>query len=78
MRDANKALIVLIAAAALAACGKPASEYNVASDNQAATPTDIDTLPPDESSATPSDELANGADSPAVNGATSVATNNSD
>ena len=66
MRDANK-LIVVLAAAALAACTKPASENNVALDINNAAPGDIEQLPPDESVDTSSNELINGADNADVN-----------
>ena len=61
MRDANRVLIVLVAALALGACNKAASENNVAIDINDAAPGDIEQLPPDESVDTSSDELANGA-----------------
>ena len=67
MRDANKAFLLLIAAAALAACTKPASENNVAIDINNAAPGDIEQLPPDESVDTSSNELINGADNADVN-----------
>jgi uncharacterized lipoprotein YajG len=67
MRNANKRLLLLIAIAALAACQSKQTEQNIAIDNDAATPTDIETLPADESSATPSNELVNGADNADVN-----------
>jgi hypothetical protein len=67
VRNANKSLALLIALAALGACQKNPSEQNVAIDNDAATPTDIETLPADESSGTPSNELVNGADNAEVN-----------
>jgi hypothetical protein len=66
MRDANKVL-VLIAAAALTACTKPASDNNVAIDINNAAPGDIEQLPPDESVDTSSNELINGADNADVN-----------
>jgi hypothetical protein len=66
MRDANKVL-VLIAAAALAACTKSASDNNVAIDINNAAPGDIEQLPPDESVDTSSNELINGADNADVN-----------
>ena len=66
MRNASKSLTLLIAVAALAACQKNEAEQNIAIDN-AATPTNIETLPADESSSTPSNELINGADSADVN-----------
>ena len=66
MRDASK-LIVLLTAAALAACTKPATENNVAIDINNAAPGDIEQLPPDESVDTSSNELINGADNADVN-----------
>jgi hypothetical protein len=77
MRDANKLILVFAAAAAIAACNKPAAENNVAIDINNADPNDIEALPPDESSATPSDQLANGADNADVN-VTDNSANNSD
>ena len=67
MRDASKLLLPLIAAAALAACSKPANENNVAIDINNAAPGDIEQLPPDESSETSSNELINGDDNADVN-----------
>jgi hypothetical protein len=66
MHDAHK-LILVLAAAALAACTKPASENNVAIDINNAAPGDIEQLPPDESVDTSSNELINGADNADVN-----------
>ena len=66
MRDANR-LILVLAAAALAACNKPAAENNVAIDINNAAPGDIEQLPPDESVDTSSNELINGADNADVN-----------
>lgn len=77
MRDASKLMLVLTVAAGLAACNKPANENNVVVDNDAATPADIEALPPDESSATPSNELVNGDDNPDVNDV-NAASNNGD
>jgi hypothetical protein len=62
-----KGLAVLIGVAALAGCNKPAQDENVAMDINSASPSDIETLPSDESSETPSNELVNGADNPDVN-----------
>ena len=62
MRNASKSLTLLIAAAALTACQKNQAEQNIAIDNDAATPTNVETLPADESSSTPSNELINGDD----------------
>ena len=76
MRDASKLMLVLTVAAGLAACNKPANE-NVVVDNDAATPADVEALPPDESSATPSNELVNGEDNADVNDV-NAATNNGD
>jgi hypothetical protein len=77
MRDASKLILTLTVAAGLVACNKPANENNVVVDNDAATPADVEALPPDESSATPSNELANGDDNPDVNDV-NAATNNGD
>lgn len=77
MRNASNRLALLIAAAALAACNKPANENNVAIDINNVAPGDIEQLPPDESSETSSNELINGADNPDVNDAGNVS-NNSD
>jgi hypothetical protein len=62
-----KGFAVLIGLAALAGCNKPAQDQNVAMDINSASPSDIETLPSDESSETPSNELVNGADNPDVN-----------
>jgi len=70
-------MLILTVAAGLAACNKPANENNVVVDNDAATPADVEALPPDESSATPSNELANGEDNADVNDV-NAATNNGD
>ena len=67
MRDANRLILALGVAAALAGCNKPANENNVVVENDSATPADVEALPPDESSATPSDQLANGDDNADVN-----------
>jgi hypothetical protein len=77
MRDVNKFVLTAVAAAALAACSKPQNDNNVAIDNDAATPTDVEALPPDESSETSSNELINGADNADVEDAGNSA-NNSD
>ena len=66
MRDANK-LILVLAAAALAACKPQANENNVAIDINDAAPGDIEQLPPDESVDTSSNELIDGADNADVN-----------
>ena len=58
----RRIMALVIALAAAAACQKNQSDQNIAIDNDAATPTDIEALPPDESSATPSNELVNGVD----------------
>ena len=51
------------AAAALGACSKQQpQEQNVAMDINQADPSDIETVPSDETSATPDDQLANGSD----------------
>jgi len=67
MRDANRFVLSLMAAAAslaTAACNKPADDANnvTITDINNADPNDIEAVPPDESSATPSIELVNGAD----------------
>jgi hypothetical protein len=67
MRDASRRFLLLIAAAAIAACSKPAPENNVAIDINNAAPGDIEELPPDESVDTSSNELVNGADNADVN-----------
>ena len=77
MRNAARILILGVAAAALAACGKqqqaPAEQNadmspdaNLAS-GQLPANAEIETLPPDESSATSSGELNSGDDNPDVN-----------
>ena len=55
-----KTISCVIAALALASCGKPETAAND-SGNSAAANVDVDILPPDESVATPDGELANGA-----------------
>ena len=60
MRNAIKTAAILIGLAALAACGREDSDQNIAIDNQAAAPADIEALPADESSATASEDLADG------------------
>jgi hypothetical protein len=67
VRNASRRLALLIAIAALGACQSKQAEQNIAIENDAATPADIETLPADESSATPSNELVNGADNAEVN-----------
>jgi hypothetical protein len=62
MRAVPKTLLALIAVAAAAACRQSPPEQNLAVENSAAAPTDIEALPPDESDATPSNELASGDD----------------
>jgi hypothetical protein len=80
MPNAPKLLILLALLPAIAGCHKEQAQQTpdpniVGIDNDAGTPTDVDTLPPDESSATPSNQLVNGDDSPDVN---DTSTNNSD
>ena len=75
MRDADKVLIAVIAAAALGACNPSASENTVAVDINNAAPGDIEQLPPDESVDTSSDELANGAADPAAEADANAADN---
>ena len=63
MCAATKTLLMLIGlAAASTACRQSPPEDNFAIDNGAASITDIEALPPDESVAAPTDELANGDD----------------
>ena len=57
-------VFVLFFAVAAAACGRGPEQANNVATN---APTDIETLPPDESVATPTDELENGAADPNVN-----------
>ena len=66
MRNANRTIALIIAAAALGACNKSATDQNVAMANSA-VPADIEALPADESSTTPSNELATGEDAPDTN-----------
>ena len=58
----HKLLFLAALSAALAACNEAPLEQNIAMENSAATTTEIEALPPDESVATPTDELANGDD----------------
>ena len=61
MRAANKAQLALIGlAAAIPACRQAPADQNIAVENQAAAPTEIEALPPDDSAAGPTNELANG------------------
>ena len=62
MRVASNTLLVLIGLAAAAACRPSPQEQNISVQNDAATTTDIEALPPDESVATPTDQLVNGDD----------------
>ena len=66
MRNADRLLAMIFAAAALGACGKGNPTQNAAMADNAA-PAEVETLPADESSETPSNELANGEDNPDVN-----------
>jgi hypothetical protein len=66
MRAANM-IVVLVGLTAMAACNKAPQEQNIAMDINSASPSDIETLPPDESTETPSNELVNGADNPEGN-----------
>ena len=67
MRVAASVLTGILACAA-AACGQPSQQPP---DNEVANaPTEIETLPADESTTTPSDQLQSGVDSPDVNGVT--------
>jgi hypothetical protein len=76
MRGAAKTLILLLGAAAIAACQKQAAQNEASNeismeDNlpQGEIPSNaqIETLPADESSTTPSNQLQNGFDNPDVN-----------
>lgn len=76
MRNALKALTVLAALGACAACHKQSQPQTAndsmslddnVSENQPADNAQIETLPPDESSTTSSRELQNGQDNPDVN-----------
>ena len=70
MRAASKAQLAIVGiAAALTACRQAPADHNAAVENQAAAPTEIEALPPDESAAT--GELANGDDEAANVGAAS-------
>ena len=61
MHAANKAQLALVGfAAAITGCRQAPSDHNVAVENQAAAPTEIEALPPDDSAAGPTNELANG------------------
>jgi len=63
MRAASKPTLALIGVvAALAACRQAPTDQNMAVDNQAAAPAEIEALPPDESAATPTNQLVNGDD----------------
>jgi hypothetical protein len=64
MRDANKWVLAVFAAAALGGCGKPANDADnvTITDINNADPTDIEAVPPDESSGAPEDELTNADD----------------
>ena len=78
MRNALRALILLVGAAALGAChrSQPQSANNSAmslddpatTNSQTPDNAQVETLPPDESSTTSSKELQNGQDNPDVNG----------
>jgi hypothetical protein len=62
MYAVRKLLFLAALPAALAACHRAPPEQNMSTQNDAATSTEIEALPPDESDATPSKELANGDD----------------
>jgi hypothetical protein len=62
MRNANKIVALALSLAAVAACQKNGADQNLAMANNAAAPTDIEALPPDESSETSSNELVDGQD----------------
>ncbi len=61
MRNAPRHLVLLIGAAALAACQSDESDQNITIGDNAAANAEIEALPADESSATPSGDLVNGA-----------------
>ena len=62
MRNAPETLLILVAAAALAACGRDETEQNVVITNTVPPNAEVEALPPDESSTVPTNELINGAD----------------
>jgi hypothetical protein len=62
MYAVRKLLFLAALPAALAACNKAPPEQNLSTQNDAATSTEIEALPPDESVTTPTAELANGDD----------------
>jgi hypothetical protein len=63
MRKVLTIALLAGASAAVGACSKQeANEQNVAMDINQADPSDIETVPSDETSVTPDDQLANGAD----------------
>ena len=62
MRAALRTPLILIGLAAASACRQSPPEENMAVENSAAAPTDIEALPPDESVATPTNELDSGDD----------------
>jgi hypothetical protein len=66
MRAANRLIVMLVLAAAAACRNQPAPDQNIAIDNDAATPAEVETLPADESSVTPTNELVNGMIDPDV------------
>jgi hypothetical protein len=75
MPDAPRLLIACLAVSVLAGCHKSAPRQNadanqLALNNAAGPPPDIEALPADESSATPSNQLVNGDDNPDVNDTT--------
>jgi hypothetical protein len=75
MPNAPRLLIAALVLGAAPGCHKSTSPQNAQTDelalnNTAAAPADIEALPPDESSATPSNQLVNGDDNPDVNDTT--------
>jgi hypothetical protein len=62
MHAVSRTLLISIALASVAACRQSPPVDNLAVENTAAAPTDVESLPPDESAATPTNELANGDD----------------
>ena len=53
------ALAMIGVTAAITACRQAPADRNVAVENQAAAPTEIEALPPDDTAATPDGEIAN-------------------
>ena len=74
MSAAARVLCMIGLAALAAGCGRGTA--NTSAPANSAAPTEIETLPSDESDATPGDELANGDDEADAN--TNLATANAD